>query len=331
MKNQWSLDKLKGFNKNIQNNIEILYKTYGNKFTIKYNNKLIPVILDRIEYKNLKMKIFQLRYDDKRIDGLYPFSILFIDPLLFVKNNNTYINNIRKSDDLNGTEMVKLVLEINKTLSVNKTYLYDGTTISCGNNNYDLSFLKLIEKYHTFYMKFGFKYVPKSGSRTTNHFKSYNELNSTIVDIVNKIRKIKIMDIINEYNDTLNLLCDVIIKQDYDNLTIELSDLHSYVISPSIPTQKDDSKESIIGIMEECKIMLDLLSKYKHKKFLYLMCIDLFNDKEKCDMYDTVIKYIYANWRYLIKYKNKKITHNYGELFHYLSELRYEFIYCYEF
>jgi hypothetical protein len=43
-------------------------------------------------------------------------------------------------------------------LKVNKVYIHDGTTIKCGSEKIDLSFLKLLEKKNTFYMKFGFDF-----------------------------------------------------------------------------------------------------------------------------------------------------------------------------
>ena len=52
--------------------------------------------------------------------------------------------------------MVEIALAINKMLNVKKTYIHDGTEIKCGEINYDLSYMKLLEKHTTFYMKFGF-------------------------------------------------------------------------------------------------------------------------------------------------------------------------------
>ena len=154
-----TLDILKkhNFTDNVQKNIKLLLKNYGNKFNIKYNKHILTVKL----YKNLDIKCYELCYDiDNRTYDLAPFKITFHDPTIVPSqlNNNSYISNIHKTEQITGSEMIEIALTINKMLNVKKTYIHDGTKIKCGTLEYDLSYMKLLEKNTTFYMKFGFKF-----------------------------------------------------------------------------------------------------------------------------------------------------------------------------
>ena len=143
------LDILKKYNftDDVQNNIKILLKKFGSKFNIKYKKHILPVEI----YKDNNLKCFKLYYNiENRTYDLFPFNINFIDPITTELNNNTYIGNIHKTDNISGSEMVKIVMAINKILNVKKTYIHDGTQIKCGTFEYDLSYMKLLEKNTTF-------------------------------------------------------------------------------------------------------------------------------------------------------------------------------------
>ena len=123
------LDILKKYNftDNVQNNIKILLKNFGSKFNIKYKKHILPVEI----YKDKNLKYYVLQYNiDDRTYNLFPFKIDFRDPITTELNNNTYIGNIHKTENINGSVMVEIVMVINKILNVKKTYIHDGTKLN---------------------------------------------------------------------------------------------------------------------------------------------------------------------------------------------------------
>ena len=312
-----TLDILKkhNFTDNVQKNIKLLLKNYGNKFNIKYNKHILTVKL----YKNLNIKCYELCYDiDNRTYDLAPFKITFHDPTIVPKqlNNNSYISNIHKTEQITGTEMVEIALTINKMLNVKKTYIHDGTNIKCGTLEYDLSYMKLLEKNTTFYMKFGFKF--RIGSHDFIRFNTNDEKHIFIVNVISKCRKIEIKSVLNMYLRISDLLHLIIKQQDYSKLKIQL-------IEPYDKTNiwyKDKSHDSLIELFTETKLMIELL-KNANFKYLYKFMLFLFNDKEKCIKLDSIYKYIIGNRTYKIIYKNITISYDFLFCFKILKALRY--------
>jgi hypothetical protein len=317
----------------VQENIRNIHKKYGKKFIIKYKNNTIPVILERVILDTYKEQLYCLYYDlEKRIDELIPFSIYFIDPLKSELNNNTYISDIHRTDEINGSTMVKIVLKINEVLKVKKTSLYDATTIECHNKIYDLSYFKLIEKGITFYMKFGFDFDMGSIDMFYTKFRSVDDLKSKIKEVIDKIKLIKVKDIIDEYQSTLDILNEVVKKQDYNNFNIILNDYNSYLIIPYRRYYKKNPESSISELFRESNIMLNIL-KDNAMKYEYLtdFIIELFNNKDKCVLYDKISDYIFYSDRYKIIYGKKSIERDYIGWFEYLNILRSKMIFSYIF
>ena len=157
------------FSNDVQRNLKILKKLYGKKFKIRTSKFTVPVILKKEKLLVDGITPYVLIYDIGIYEEKeYPFRILFSDGEPPELGNDVHINHIHKTDDISGSEMVNLVLEILKKLQVKYASIYDGTKINCGDSKMDLSFLKLIEKKRSFYEKFGFRYSVK-----------YNDLNTT--------------------------------------------------------------------------------------------------------------------------------------------------------
>jgi len=315
----------------LQNNLLQFIKNFGYKIKIKYNNINIDVIIEEKTLPN-KTKFYSMIYNiPKRTSNLYPFIIDFIDRYTMEKNNNSYISNINKTKNISGSEMVKLCLEINKILGVNKTSLGDGTSVICDKNkeNMDLSFIKLIEKGMTFYMKFGFDFEFENKSdvflyyRYTDKKEFIKELNR----VLDNIRKIKTKDLIKEYNETLNLITKII-QENYKN-TFEIIKEDSYHNIRNNIYYVENPKDKINEIITECKEVLDILHKYKNEKYFYKIMVKIFNDE--CDKYLILLKYIVDNLRYQIIYGNKKITRDYLKNFRLLYICRGAFWFTYNF
>ncbi len=150
--NKFDLKNIKlKFGSNPIKNLEILHKNYGSRFKIKYDDVDVNVVLQKKTLDSNNQDFYVLNYDEPdRTDELYPFKIAFFDPIVNKINGNSYIANIRKTKKISGSTMVKLVLEINRILKVKKTFLWDGSSIQCHNEEIDLGLMKVFEKGHTF-------------------------------------------------------------------------------------------------------------------------------------------------------------------------------------
>lgn len=317
------------FKKNqLQNNIKLFIKEFGNKFILKYNNKKVDIEIKEMTLLN-KTKFYRLIYDiPKRTTKLIPLVIDFIDLFSGELNNNTYIASIQKSETFSGSELVKIALKINEILGTHKTYLYDGTTVKCSENNetMDLSFIKLLEKNKTFYMKHGFEFDNTSrNSYLFYRFANKKQFNNFFNNLTEKIKKIKIQDIITEYENTLDLL-NKITKENYKQ-TFEIT-LMNFEPPEYNEIYTENPKDKIKNIFEESEIVLKILHKYKKEKLLYKLLIKLF--KDNCKDYTELVKYIIENKRNKIIYGKTTIYRKYIQDLHLFSNLRYS-LYSYTF
>lgn len=329
----FNLDKKHDFGDDVQDNIKKLINQYGENFTIKFNKIKIKVRMVELTSSN-GIKFYALVYDEpKRTTDLFPLKIYFIDNLLMEFNNNSYISNIHKIDGVSGTEMVKIALKINEVLGVRKTRICDGTSIECGENHYDLSFIKLLEKGETFYMRFGFKYEITNTEYYRWRFDNVDDLQDQINDTIKKIKKIKIDDIIKEYEELLEVIKRVIIEQNDGKLEIVLSeygaifdkndeDLNTYY--------KKNPENDIKYLFEECYDVLKILKNFDEETLAELL-IRLFNDRHNCSKYNVIYTYIVTSARYKVIYGDHVIVRPYIPLFTYLMALRQHYCYVYEF
>jgi len=188
------------FKSNLQANIRLLYYKFKDKFMIKDGNIIVPVRLELIKTHNVKY--YSLYYDiEFRDNYLLPFKIDFIDTCKYKLNNNCYIANITKIENISGSTMVKLVLKILKILKVHIATLYDDTNIKCGDTKIGLSYFKLIEKQQSFYQKFGFKYMLKCSPKEDffNKFNSNRAINKYLLNIIDLIKKTTFQSLLEFY------------------------------------------------------------------------------------------------------------------------------------
>jgi broad specificity phosphatase PhoE len=302
------------FSQNVQKNLEILYEQYGKEFKIKYNDLVLDVVLQEVTYSTNEFTVWLLRTKEQIAEnyGFYVFCIHFIDIKNMIKNNESYIANIHKSEKASGSDVVKFVLKLNEKLGVTKTYLHDGAQIDCKNNKYYLSLIKLLEKKETFYMKFGFKPIIFIPDYTLASFLSQEKLYSKLDDIIDEIRKIKISDVIEEYTETKKLL--EIIKKEENKKEMEIILTSGFLNENYSLYSKKEPYNSIDELLTECDTMINLLKKSK-EKYLYLHLINIFKDKEQCVEYDSFSKYILDSQRYKIIYGAQEITNKYLYLF----------------
>jgi hypothetical protein len=162
--------------------------------------------------------------------------------------------------------MIKLCILLCEKVNVNNILIGDGTKIECGDKEYDLSFLKLIETGKTFYMRFGFEMDP-TGHYGYYQFKNIDDLKKTRNKLIDDIRKLKIDDLINEYQNTLKILVKCITENNKSNMIILLS-------SPNLSEkdnfyrQKNSAAYDVQSeLFTECYKMLELLQK--HRRYIF--------------------------------------------------------------
>ena len=319
------------FNKDdITNNLKLLEKKLGKKFIIKYNihNKPISInVILKKTYTLTKIPYYTLNFSiPHRTTRLMNIKLDFIDPLLNKVNNNSYISNIHKTEMISGSELVKICLKINEILKINKVYIFDGANITCNNQKLDLTFLKLIEKKSTFYMRFGFDFEITDICSFNYMYSNKDELKKVINTLIDNIRKIKIKNIIDEYNNTLKLMIKIIEEGNKQKLEIILGDYQPLF---SNEYYKEKPEDSISDIINDYKKVIDILNKYKKEKYFYKIIIKLFNND--CINYSNLYKNIIQNNKVKIIYGKTIINREYVKYFDLLMNLRHSYIFSYTF
>ena len=327
------------FNKNVNNNLKKINKLYGDTFLLKSELLKEPIKVFLVKEQSIinNNVIFELKY---KVDYTYGFVIKFIDIILNIVNNNSYIKEINNLKNFNGSLLIQLVNEINKKLNVVKSYIYDATHIECNEYDYNLSFFKLIENNRTFYMKYGFKFANIRYFRyTTDSYLFFindeHKQNNYINNLINKCKKIKIKYINNKFNKLLNILLKVIKKNDYNNLKItkyNISDFYKNTNDKNINIDLNkfiDIKDSLINIIKYITDFLALFDSFKNEKIIYFyeLMIKLFNDKQLCGKYVIINNMLDNDFIYKIEYNNYEYIDNIFKYFYLLSLYKNNYYY----
>ncbi len=317
------------FTDDVQKNLRQLEKIFGKSFTIKWNKIMFPVILHTKTFKSNDITFYEIYYDmPNRIHDLKPFSIWFIDNKTLELGNTSYIANIHKTNDISGSQMMNFVLELQRALGVEKTILHDGATVNCDGSKMNLSYIKLLEKGKTFYMKFGFEHEIDKSSWFVMRYKNEKEYKKDLDNTIAKIKKIKIDDIIKDYGDILDILVETTKTGDYKNFNIKFvaeTEFKNYDYYYA-----DNPYFAIPIIFRDTFNVLHILNSSKDKYF-YEFFIKLFNDKIKCHDYLTLKKNITNSDISSIESKNKTVKFKYTSLFLRFSSLKSISSYVYRF
>lgn len=309
--------KLK-FTEDVQNNVKLLSKSFGNKFIIKNNEETMTVTLNKTKLKMSDITFYELKYvhdsSNPRYTDINPLTISFINPNNTGKDNNVYINNIHKTKDISGSNMVKFALALLRKLKIQKAYLGDGAQVRCifDDEQMQLSKFKMIEKYRTFYMKFGFE--PEWDKRTFWMYKAKNkkQFDNKLKKIIDDIRTIKIDDVKNKLKQALDILTSATKNGDYDNFKITHIEVN--FIDPEDTYYQLDSYVDIPLLFKMCFDILNILNNTKIK-LLYKLLINQFNDFTECQYYNKLMKHLSDNKFYKLEYKSKKVEFAYKKLF----------------
>ncbi len=297
--------KLRSLAGDLQTNLKNFYAEYGQRFYVAHKKiKLAAVMKKRILPNGVNF--FQIYHGDmNRNFELMPLKIDFVDIIETKLNDNAYIANIHRDQGASGSDMVEICIALCRYLGVHVVRLYDGTMVTCekNRNEFDLSFQKLIETRKTFYMRFGFENDPADGF-FLYRFKNLRELKKARNELIDAIRNIKVSDLIKEYKLTLGLISKCVSENDEKNIVIWIND-------PNWSDRKNlyrHPHSQVMDLFSECKEILYILRKYKHK-FLYEIMADTF--KKNCEDYGLIDKYILRNKRYGIQLGSMKVEREY--------------------
>lgn len=298
------------FKNKLQSNIRLLYYKFGNKFMIKDGNIIVPVSLEIIKTNNTKY--YSLYYDiEYRDNYLLPFKIDFIDTCSYKLNNNCYIANITKYQNISGSVMVNFVLKILKILKAKIATLYDDTSIRCGDGKIGLSYFKLIEKQESFYQRFGFKYMLKCNPKEDffNKFTSDKGINRFLQNIIESIKKIKLSELLDFYKLIISILIEVNENKNFDDLMLIKEYIKGYIIY-----EKEITKKKIKSFIKDIQKFIDnLLEANKSYDTMFDLMINIF--KNNCELYTFFIDSMVNHYLIGIRYKNKNYITNYKQPF----------------
>lgn len=322
----FNLSEDQQFGKNVQKNVKKMVKKYGKLFKIRSDelDLTIDVIVEHIPIPSGSSVYLLSYYSDKSTTYLKPFSIQFSDSMTGELGNVSYIANIKKTDTISGTQIVKLCLQINKVLGVTKTNLNDGSSIDCNGVYRSLALIKLLEQKKTFYMKLGFKFDLSTCRNIFIRHNRLSDLYSTLNKIIDRIRKIKTTDIIKEVENTLSMMINVLKEDNKKNLQIVKIDVY-----PTVYTYHDNPSDMIIRTVNECVRLLPILIHNKHHKYFYQLLVDLF--KNNCNQYLDLTSYFYYAGIYKYIYGKNVIVREYTQDIQGLNMYIYTYQFCYKF
>lgn len=321
----FDLDNPPDLGPDLQNNLSKIYDLFGSQFTTKSGNIEFPTILEKRMLPN-DVWYYSFMYDEpNRTNELRFIKIDFYNRVTAQTDNQAFINNIRKTDKISGTEMVKLVLQICRILGVKKVLLGDGASIPCGNVDVDLSFIKLLEYDMTFYMKLGFDFEITNDQYPPIRFTDKTKLKKEVSNLISQIRQIRTKDILDECRKIINLVSDVAKTQDFAKFKVLLRDRDDYI---KIDTFYRDKLPEFVGkIFQDCYDIITILLT-SQEEYLYKLMICLFN--KECKKYITLKSYM-TSPIYKIIYDSDSIDKTYNILFNKLALLRGVYRYSYTF
>lgn len=332
-KKTYMLNKDYNFGNSVQKNIETAYNNWGEIFNLmsKSLNMQVTVFINKQKTVDNKY-VYSLEYfQEKKNSDILPFRIEFYDVTTGQLNNTTYISDISKTEQYTGTQIVNFCLEINKMFKVKKVYLHDGSTIDCYEHKISLNIIKLLENKKTFYMKLGFNLEKNINSAMYPLLNSLSndQYSSKIMEVIDKIRKIKTVDFIKKSVECLDLLVSIqknITDQDYN---LEIKDIDVRPISQEYITYHSNPVAAIKYYISKYIDIINIVKPLSKIKYFYQVLINLF--KNKCYDYNTLYLSISFFNFYELTYNGKTITNNIKYYFSELNDLVSFSIYSYTF
>jgi hypothetical protein len=316
---------------NVQETLEILHKKVGKKFFLIWKTHKIPLALEMSTVFTKKTKAYVLYWDIPQL-ALKPLTIWFFDPVLYRKNNSTYISSIHSTESMSGTETVKLVLDIQKDLGVEKTYLYDGAHIYCDKFRVDLSFMKMLEKGLTFYMKAGFEFAMETSQEWYLHFDSQKDLKDYVKQSLEKLHRLEVKKVIQDFEKCLGWIHEHILAGQRDgNITFVNHSTNPSFVEESEATIWIEGKRlpELVDYYRECAALVYVLRR-SQDKYLVSYILNLFR-KNNCNDSEVIRMMLFDKVPSRIVFKNKVIDLWYIQLFAMIKSIRANFLMSFTF
>lgn len=302
--NKWNIEKDTYPKNNLQNNLIELEKKYGNNFDVIYKNFILNVTLDKVTLHN-NITFYYMKYDIPNRDFLfYPLLIEFLDPIDYIKNNNSYIAYLHKTD-VSGKDLLDICININKALGVYKIYLYDESTVLCSPSlqKMPLKFIKLLSDGSTFYTKRGFKVDVTKNISTNYLFDDSKKLEKHINTYIKRIKNITIKDTINTINKILQLM-NTVVNDDNENEFKVIYDTPTLISN----TYVHNMSSNITEMIYHHNNYLNIINKNKkNMKYIYELLEYLFYNK--CEDFILLLE-MFDKYTSGFQYKNTKIDIN---------------------
>ena len=304
------------FTSDIKNNITKMKNFFGEKFILKNGEVKLPMVI-KLMRKNLlrSYEYYIIKYDGTITeDNWYPLLLDFNEKL--VKKNDGYIGQIHNTSEYSGSQMVETALKFLTILRVQNAFLSDGASIHCDkdNNNNNLSFFKLLEKGTTFYQRFGFDIVEDKPHMMMNT-KKKSQIKSKQDEILQKLRKITVNEMIEFHENLLRLFIRVYTKNDFANLFELRNEWLETVPFLLIPV----TQQQLVRLIQVMHEILIILNKKKYVYFVDLLK-DLFVDE--CNNYGILEEEIMNSTILGYKYKSQIIYKKHIKLFKLLFDIK---------
>lgn len=217
------------FSNNLLENLSNIYNEYGEKFNIMSNDPIFNFKVRLIKKQGYYDKSFEYYTLYSKKNGYYIFRVVFIDYLTKKIDNGCYLEDIHKTHNYTGTEIVQFVLHLLKKLSIERVHLIDDAKIK---GSIPLSWYKFLEKGETFYQRFGFKLILSQNFFTNIKYGCNNEtLNKLLERERSRLAKASITDFIKPFKnipeDVVEIICNC---KTFNNITLLSKDIN-YLIN----------------------------------------------------------------------------------------------------
>lgn len=238
---------------NVFSNLDMIVKKYGLTFKVRYDDKVVPIIIKRYITKDNSIYNISIDYDKMPTMDYYTL-VMTIDE--DTRDYNTaYIAFINKNAEhnLTGSYIVRFAIRFLKMISVQKIALTDAATLSVNDVDIDLSPYLMLKSSSTFYGKFGFKPVI---TNDTTAYESNEDMLKRLCSLVSRLQKVKVKSLINYVDKLQNALAKADVK------TIEMFHIgksFDYGIKRIIKLRHD----YLVTLNTNIEILQPVLQKYK--------------------------------------------------------------------
>jgi hypothetical protein len=322
------------FTNNVQRNLDTLFNMmYDEKkkathrvavFKIKHNDIIMKVKLAKIKSITNNVEFYTLFYKKIINDDMSPLKIDYIHPFTLEVNNDCYIASLHRIENMSGTQIMDIMIKLNKLLNVKNVYLSDGSTVIIGDQKKDLSIMKMLETNKTYYMRFGFDFTLYGMVNYIYKFNNIDDLHKLVNKTIKKIRNITTKQIHDEYTNLTDML-NRVDDNNIDKLKIYFKGRPSIVPASLSKIYKSSvTKDVVEGLKAEAINVIDVISKFNHT-YIYEILVDLFNKRD--ERYIILNDYLMSSTRYIIKFEKHIIKRKYITWFHLLNVILADYYY----